>query len=34
MKKVVEVDEVEDSEAVHFTLLEVATPEVIIIQYS
>ena len=34
VKKVVEVDEVEGSEAVHFTLLELATPEVIIIQYS
>ena len=34
VKKVVEVDEGEGSEAVHFTLLEVATPEVIRIQYS
>ena len=34
VKKVVEVDEVEGSEAVYFTLLEVATPEVIRIQYS
>ena len=34
VKKVVEVGKVEGSEAVYFTLLEVATPEVIRIQYS
>ena len=34
VKKVMEVDKVEGSEAVHFTPLKVATLEVIRIQYS